>query len=212
MNKTSIIIVEDDNAIREQLVSVVEGHDKFDLKAICTCCAEGEQALNEFKPDVLLVDIGLPDGSGVDLIALIYKNRYDTQAIVLSGFQVESIVFQALEAGAQGYILKQGSNEDILKSIEEMLAGGSPISPSIARLLLKKFSRPQISEQLPEALTERQMKILKHVSQGFSSAEIGEKLSISYHTVTTHIKHIYTKLQVNSRAEALYEARRLGLI
>ena len=93
-----------------------------------------------------------------------------------------------------------------------MMEGGAPISPVIAKLMLQKFQQPQPVIELPEALTERQVKILKLVSQGFSSKEIAEKLTISYYTVTTHIKNIYNKLQVNSRTEALHEAVKLGLL
>ncbi|TVZ41125.1 LuxR family two component transcriptional regulator [Alteromonadaceae bacterium 2753L.S.0a.02] len=210
--KISIVIVEDDTGIRQQLIDTINGDNKFQLKESCANYQAGLEALESHKPDVLLVDLGLPDGSGADLIAHIYKKRFDTQAIVLSGFQDETVVFKALEAGAQGYILKQDSKQYILGAIEQMLAGGSPISPVIARLLLQKFNRPDCSNLLPETLTERQISILKYVSQGFSSAEIAEKLGLSYHTVTTHIKNIYNKLQVNSRTEALYEARRLGLL
>lgn len=211
-NRISIVIVEDDEAIRSQLIATLNSDNKFQLLKDCGGYQEGVQALDTHKPDVLLVDLGLPDGSGTELIAHIYKNRYDTQAIVLSGFQDEAVVFKALEAGAQGYLLKQDSKQNILNAIEQMLSGGSPISPVIARLLLQKFNRPDLSSILPEALTERQLSILKYVSQGFSSSEIAEKLGLSYHTVTTHIKNIYNKLQVNSRTEALYEARRLGLL
>ncbi|MFL0805199.1 MAG: response regulator transcription factor [Agarilytica sp.] len=212
MNKTTVTLVEDDHETRERLITIVRSHPEFNLLEASSACEQGIAALVKHKPDVLLVDLGLPDGSGIDIIQAIFDNKLDTQAIVISGFHDEHSVFQALEAGAQGYILKHDKTQKITDAIDLMLAGGSPISPLIARMMLQRFSQPKIEATLPEALTERQEKILQYVSQGFSSKEIGEKLDISYHTVTTHIKNIYGKLQVNSRTEAIFEAKRLGLI
>lgn len=213
MAEYTIILVEDDDDVRERLAQLVGGHAAFRLLAAVATVAEGRAALLEHRPDILLTDLGLPDGSGIDIIRALTEHRLDTECMVISGFQDEHHVFQALQAGARGYILKHDEGYKISDAILSMMDGGAPISPVIARLMLQKFQRPQTEhEPLPEALTERQEKILKLVSQGFSSREIGEKLGISYYTVTTHIKNIYTKLQVNSRTEALHEARRLGLI
>ncbi len=212
MNKTTVTLVEDDHETRERLITIIRSHSEFNLLEASSTCEQGVAALVKFKPDVLLVDLGLPDGSGIDIIQAIFENKLDTQAIVISGFHDEHSVFQALEAGAQGYLLKHDKTQKITDAIDLMLAGGSPISPLIARMMLQRFSQPKVKVRLPEALTERQEKILHFVSQGFSSKEIGEKLDISYHTVTTHIKNIYGKLQVNSRTEAIFEAKRLGLI
>lgn len=123
-------------------------------------------------------------------------------------------MFDALEDGAKAYILKHDESSKITDAILMMMDGGAPISPVIARLMLQRFQQPMSQVKVvPEALTERQIKILKLVSQGFSSKEISEKLDIKYYTVTTHIKNIYTKLQVNSRTEeALHEAVKLGLL
>jgi DNA-binding NarL/FixJ family response regulator len=174
---------------------------------------EGLKALLRYKPDILLTDIGLPDGSGIDIIKAIEREKLDCEAMVISGFQDEHIVFRALEAGAKSYILKHDDEIKITDAIQSMMKGGAPISPIIARLMLQKFqSQKSKVNALPEALTDRQVDILKLVSQGFSSLEISEKLDITYYTVTTHIKNIYTKLQVNSRTEALHEALKLGLI
>lgn len=212
--KTQILIIEDDDTVRTRLVTAISDNEAFCLNGACATYCEGLAALKQFRPDVLLCDLGLPDGSGIDIIKAIHKLNLDTQALVISGFQNEKVVFEALEAGAQGYILKQDNSRKISEVIEQLLAGGSPISPIIARLMLQKFSghHEAAPAPLPEKLTEKQSQILKYVSQGFSSVEISEKLGVSYHTVTTHIKNIYNKLQVNSRTEALFEAKKLGLI
>jgi len=213
MQKNTVIIVEDDAEVRHRLSQLINAHEDFELLRTAATMAEGLAALQQYKPDILLTDLGLPDGSGIEIIRAIEKQHLDCEAMVISGFQDENIVFKALEAGAKAYILKHDESTKITDAIIAMMNGGAPISPIIARLMLQKFQSPlQMSKALPEALTERQIKILKLVSQGFSSKEIGEKLDISYYTVTTHIKNIYNKLQVNSRTEALHEAMKLGLI
>jgi len=209
--KYSVVVVEDDDGLRRRLIGLLEDSRVFDVLASAATFQQGVEALQRLNPDILLTDIGLPDGSGIDIIRAIQQHSLDTQAIVISGFQDEHQVFSALEAGANGYIHKQDGQQDIVDAILMMVQGGSPISPVIARLMLKKF-QPVVTQTLPESLTERQTLILKLISQGFSSREIAEKLDISYYTVTTHIKNIYNKLQVNSRSEAIHEAYKLGLI
>ncbi len=213
MQKYTVTLVEDDADVRQRLSQLIANHESFDLLHSAATMSEGLAALKQHKPDVLLTDIGLPDGSGIEIIKAIAKLHLDCEAMVISGFQDENIVFKALEAGAKSYILKHDKSTKITDAVIAMMKGGAPISPMIARLMLQKFQPAQPQKNvLPEALTERQIKILKLVSQGFSSKEIAEKLAISYYTVTTHIKNIYNKLQVNSRTEALHEAIKLGLI
>ncbi len=213
MQKYTVILVEDDVDVRQRLALLLIDHESFELLHSAATMEEGLAALKKYKPDVLLTDLGLPDGSGIEIIKAIEKLHLDCEAMVVSGFQDENIVFKALEAGAKSYILKHDDSTKITDAIITMMSGGAPISPLIARLMLQKFQAPLLQDKtLPEALTERQIKILKLVSQGFSSKEIAEKLGISYYTVTTHIKNIYNKLQVNSRTEALHEAIKLGLI
>jgi DNA-binding NarL/FixJ family response regulator len=213
MTNYTITLVEDDPEVRLRLIKLVESHGDFNLLNASANVKDGLAALLKYKPDILLTDLGLPDGSGVDIIKAIGNNSLDCEAMVISGFQDEHNVFNALEAGAKAYILKHDKSQKITDAIVSMMEGGAPISPVIARLMLQKFQQPKkVEVELTESLTERQIKILKLVSQGFSSKEIGEKLSISYYTVTTHIKNIYNKLQVNSRTEALHEAHRLGFL
>ena len=208
----TVNIVEDEADVRDRLVEMIQQDESFQLLNVSTNVSDGLQALEKHKPDILLTDLGLPDGSGVEIIKSIDKLNLDCEAMVISGFQDEHHVFNALQAGAKAYILKHDKSQKITDAILAMMHGGAPISPVIARLMLQKFQQPQPRIELPEALTERQVKILKLVSQGFSSKEIAEKLTISYYTVTTHIKNIYNKLQVNSRTEALHEAVKLGLL
>ena len=212
MTLYTVTIVEDDNEVRERLASLISDHDQFKLLSAASNMLDGIADLLKYKPDVLLTDLGLPDGSGIDIIKAIEKNNLDVEAMVISGFQDEHNVFNALQAGASAYVHKHDQNQKITDAILSMLEGGAPISPVIAKLMLQKFQQPAPVIKLTESLTERQIKILKLISQGFSSKEIAEKLDISYYTVTTHIKNIYKKLQVNSRTEALHEAVKHGLL
>ena len=214
MTLYSIVVVEDDVKVRAHLVSMINACDSLDLKEDVGTCVAARRALKEHKPDVLLVDLGLPDGSGIDIIRVIDQLRLDTEALVVTGFNDEHHVFQALQAGAKGYISKHDSSQKITDAIGQMMSGGAPISPVIARLMLTRFQPAEAKQQSKELelLTEREMSILSYVSRGFTAKEIAEMLEVSYYTVTTHVKNIYRKLKVNSRAEALFEAIQLGLI
>jgi len=208
----TVIVVEDEPEMGQQLQALINAHPRLSLLAYAADVAEGITQLRNHNPDILLTDLGLPDGSGVEIIDAIHHFGLDSQAMVVSGFQDEHHVFKALQAGAKSYILKHDTDHNITDAVLTMMEGGAPISPVIARLMLQKFQPTPPVLELPEPLTERQIRILKLISQGFSSKEIAEKLSISYYTVTTHIKNIYGKLAVNSRTEALCEAGKLGLL
>lgn len=213
----NIVLVEDEPDIRDRLAELLNTHEAFGTITLCHNKAEGLIALENRQPDILLTDIGLPDGSGIDLIRFVEESAITCEVMVISGFQDEQTVFDALRAGASSYILKHDDSTQITDAVLAMMAGGAPMSPKIARLMLQQFQPAAAdTEQTPAAqdasLTERQVRILKLVSQGFSSREIAEKLDISYYTVTTHIKNIYRKLQVNSRTEALHEAFKMNLI
>jgi DNA-binding NarL/FixJ family response regulator len=213
MEKHRVALLEDDLENRERLTDLLTTSDAYELIGVYQTLQAARDALGRLTADIFLVDLGLPDGSGIDLIQQIRVQNLDTLSLVISGFHDEHRVFEALETGARGYILKHESDDAILAGLDSILKGGAPISPTIARLMLSRFQKPSVSEQaLPEQLTERQLNILKLLSQGFTAREISEKLSISYYTVTTHIKNIYEKLQVNSRIEALIEAKKIGYL
>jgi len=153
----SVIIVEDENEVRARLVKLINDEGSFELVNESATMSDGIKALTMFKPDILLTDLGLPDGSGIDIIKAIKIHNLDTEAMVISGFQDEHIVFKALEAGAQSYLLKYDESQSIISAIKAMMKGGAPMSPVIARLMLLKFQTPKSSiEFTPEKLTERQ--------------------------------------------------------
>lgn len=217
------LIVEDDPAMQERLRHVLStlGGDRSRI-AVTDSVAGARQLLEGHGYGVVLVDIGLPDGSGVELIGWLQANRPAIPAVVISAWRTEEIIFAALRAGAIGYLLKERDDVELgiaLRSIEQ---GGAPIDPSIARHILAWLSshqapadapaQAQSSAEAPAALTPRERKILELVSQGLSNRDMAESLSISKLTVECHTKNIYRKLAVSSRTEAVFEARRHGLL
>jgi len=211
----STLIVEDDPHIRKRLVRAVAQCPKLCVCAETGFFNEGMKLLTAHKPDVLLADLGLPDGDGIDLIRKA-ADLEGIESIVITVFGDEVHVMRAIEAGATGYLLKNTGVDDIGESILEMLNGGAPISPAISRYLLQKIqSKNQVMTtqiDVETSLTEREVEVLTYISKGLNYGEIAEVLALSYHTVSTHIKRIYRKLHVSSRSEAVYEAEQLGLI
>ncbi|MEZ5652143.1 MAG: response regulator transcription factor [Burkholderiaceae bacterium] len=218
----SVLVVEDDPATRMRLATLVSAAPDLSLLAAAESLAQARQALRAGRPDVLLTDLGLPDGSGIDLIAEFAAAVPGAEIAVLTVFADEGHVLRAIEAGATGYLLKDGDDADVLAAIRQLIAGGSPISPSIARHVLRRLApgarrSPEVVNPVPAPgdkalLTERETAVLQQIAKGFSYDEIASALGISVHTVTTHIKNIYRKLAVRSRGEAVFEAMQLGLI
>lgn len=211
-------MVEDDPPTRRHLTRAIEAHPELDLVGSAGCVADGLAALGEHQPDVLLTDLGLPDGTGIDLIRAVRQTAPKTVAMAVTALGDEKTVISAIEAGAAGYLLKDGSHDEIGGAVIELVGGGSPISPSIARYVLRRLQREDAEEASDPAdsdapsLTGREHEVLTLIAKGFSFPEIAELLAISAHTVTTHVRHIYEKLEVNSRGSAVYEAVNLGII
>jgi DNA-binding NarL/FixJ family response regulator len=210
-----VLLVEDDAPTRAHLARAIESHAALALAGQAGSLAEGRALLARGAPDLLLTDLGLPDGSGIELIRELREKAPSSTAMVITTFGDEKTVIAAIEAGASGYLLKDGSFEEVAAALLQLAAGGSPISPSIARYVLRRLQRePQQAAPQPEAphLTEREHEILSLIAKGFSFPELSKLLAISPHTVTTHVRHIYEKLEVSSRSSAVYEAVQLGLI
>ena len=214
MPETGVVLVEDDQRTRERLARVIEGHPQLRLLGTAGSCDEARQLLARTTPKVLITDLGLPDGSGVELIREARARDAGVLALVITVFGDEPHVVAAIEAGAMGYLLKDGTADYIGASILEMIAGGSPISPPIARHLLRRFRAPHAPPTGAAAtrLSEREHAVLTLIVKGFSYAEIANLLNISAHTVTTHVRGIYRKLEVHSRGEAVYEALAMGIV
>jgi DNA-binding NarL/FixJ family response regulator len=214
----SVVLVEDDPPTRAHLAGSVRRDPRLHLAAEVASVAEGRAALAEHRPRVVLVDLGLPDGSGLDLIRAAAGQDPAPDVMVISAFGDEKSVVAAIEAGAGGYLLKDGTETDVADSILRLAAGEAPISPAIAVHLIRRLRPPH--EPVPAgrpddsevALTDREMGVLQLVAKGLSYEEIGHVLELRYNTIASYIKGIYRKLAVRSRGEAVFEARQLGLL
>ena len=214
-----VLIVEDDSAFRARYAAMLANDASFEVVASVATGGEGLAMLDLRKPDILLVDLGLPDVSGIEVIRHASQTLPKCECMVVTVFGDEEHVLASIEAGAAGYLLKDASEESFLSGIRELMNGGSPISPIIARRLLKRFhaevpavNATAIDETSSVALSDREREILLLASKGFNYPEMGKLMSISPHTVTSHVKKIYRKLAVHSRGEAVFEANRMGLI
>lgn len=182
----------------------------------CVCaCADAEQALVELpglKPDVVLMDIHLPGASGVECTARLKAVVPAVQVIMLTVYEDSQSIFSALKAGACGYLLKRSSPTEILDAITTVCSGGAPMTSEIARKIVLTFQCPELNPGGASSLSTREVGILELLSAGKVTKEIAEDLGISYHTVRVHLKHIYEKLHVRSRGEAMlkYLADRNG--
>ena len=206
--RISVSIVEDDAQVRASLARLI------DSSSGCHCVSRhgsAENALQEIpsiKPDVALMDINLPGINGVECVRLLKPQLPATQIIMLTVYQNTEHIFDALAAGATGYLLKQPPPDELLAAILEVHAGGSPMSSHIARKIVQSFQRVVTPSPEAQALTPREAQVLDLLAKGFLYKEIAETTKTTYATVHTHIRHIYEKLHVRSRTEAV--ARHLG--
>jgi DNA-binding NarL/FixJ family response regulator len=210
-----ILIVEDDEPTRDRLVRALSAHaEQLELAGAVGTCAEALRALRSDPPEALLVDLGLPDGHGIELIRAARALSADTQTMVVTVFGDEKSVLGAIEAGARGYLLKDESMEGVGAAILQLLAGGSPITPAIAQHLILRFQAraPSAGREAGPALSHRELEVLELVVKGFTFTEIAGLLGLSPHTVGTFVRRIYRKLEVRSRGEAVFEALQLGIV
>jgi len=214
-----VALVEDDVNFQNALIDAIGAAPDMTLQSVAGTRALGLQALDQIQADVLLVDLGLPDGSGIDVIRAAHTKWPGCNIMVSTTFGDELHVMQSLEAGASGYLLKDSAPERMVFEIRSLYSGGSPISPLIARQILMRFRQDDKSAAAPlepasgkPALSAREQEVLEYITKGFTSDEIAVIMSVSRHTVLTYVRRIYAKLEVNSKAEAIYEARNQGLL
>jgi DNA-binding NarL/FixJ family response regulator len=212
MDATTVLVVEDEPEFLRVYCEAIAREPDFRLTGAVTTLAAGRALLEQAVPDVLVVDLGLPDGDGTELIRRAAKLRPDCDALVVTVFGDDQHVNVAIEAGATGYLLKDSPPGELARCIRELRAGGAPISPSIARRLLARLRAPADKPAAPSPLSEREAEILRLIAKGLSFAEVATALDISAHTVVAHVKKIYRKLSVHSRGEAVFEATQLGLL
>lgn len=214
-----VVIVEDDAVTRRSLCLAIEAEPELKLLATFDSVKPALAWLETRAADVVITDLGLPDGSGIDIIHACAKHHPACDIMVVTVSSDEANVLACIEAGASGYVLKDAGKMNVARAVLDLRAGGAPMSPAIARMVLakvrdgKKVEVPAAAEGAASAsLTKREAAILDLIARGDSYGEVAKLLSVSVGTVQTHIKNIYGKLAVHSRGEAVFEAHRRGLL
>lgn len=214
-----VIFVENDPNVRLRLQRAISGLADIHEIGSAATYREADALVSQFKFQMLIVDLDLPDGFGLDLIRRTAANTPEVDIMVLANANDDPHVVSAIESGATGYVLKTEIENSLVSAIRLLAAGGSPVSPEVAKSVLRAlrtYTTHTIEKTTapiqPNPLSERETEILQLLAKGMSFNEIGDILTISPHTVTAHIKKIYRKLQVHSRGEAVYEAAQMGLI
>ncbi len=205
-----LIIVEDDPILLESLKLILGGEAGITVAGAFGSAEDALRALRKSSPEVMLTDLGLPGMSGIELIKKAKDDMPSLEIMTHTVFEDRENVFAAIKAGASGYILKGSSPREIVEAIHEIHKGGAPMSPKIARKVIHEFQDENVEDQY--ILSQRERDIVKCIEQGLTYKEISQRLKISSHTVHTHIKNIYEKLQAKDRGEALVKARKTGII
>ncbi|ENX14769.1 hypothetical protein F894_01135 [Acinetobacter sp. CIP 51.11] len=216
-----VLIVEDEYVIQRRLKIILSNLGyQDDVLLFANTVKEAYAVLQQQPIALALVDLGLPDGSGISIIEKIREQDAQALILVVSAWSTQDSLFSAIQAGATGYVLKERDDVEVALAIRSILRGGAPIDPFVAREILKQISIPTISGTVEqnrpaadqETLTQREQEILSLVAQGLSNREIAEQLCVSRYTVESHIKHIYRKLSVSKRTKAVSTARHLGIL
>ena len=202
---TKVAIIEDNDTMRKMLVELINSEPEY--RCVCACSSSSEALVEvpKHQPDVALMDIHLPDESGIACTARLTEKIPELQVIMVTVYKDTDLIFQALKAGACGYILKRFRPEEIIQAIAEVRAGGAPMTPEIARMVVRSFWVPSAAPSaVPDAngLTTREAGILILLAEGLSNKEIAQKAKISPGTVRIHLEHIFKKLHVRCRTEA----------
>ncbi|VAW69237.1 hypothetical protein MNBD_GAMMA09-52 [hydrothermal vent metagenome] len=207
----TVLVLEDHPDTRKWLTDIIqqafveiEIHEASSL-------AQARQLLQKNKFDLALIDLNLPDGNGVEIISEITQSSPDTYCVVATIFDEDNYLFPALEAGAQGYLLKEQTSEEFIQSLQGIIKGEPPVSPAIARKMISHFHSDIPQSDKPD-LSSREKEILSAIAKGLSRNEAADVLGITSNTVASHLKNIYGKLNVSNRAQATLEALRLGLV
>jgi DNA-binding NarL/FixJ family response regulator len=205
--KKRVMIVEDDQEIRDSFTLIVNSSQKFMVVSAYRSCEEAISGVSRDKPEIVLMDIELPGLNGIQGTKALKDKSPQTDIIMVSVYEDSELVFEALKAGASGYITKSANYMELLSALDEIVKGGAPMSSRIARMVIDNF---HVNPNSP--LTKRETEILQLISEGKTYTQISEELFISKETAKTHIKNIYSKLQVNSKSEAIAKANLQKLI
>jgi DNA-binding NarL/FixJ family response regulator len=201
-----LVIVDDHEALREGLVALLQGHG-LDVVGAAGNVAAGIDLVEHSEPDVAIVDIRLPDGSGIDLTRELLARRPDLGVVLYTGDSDAELLYSGLDSGARGYALKAGSMQELVGAIERIAAGSSYVDPRLDRILLS----PRATAQVPQ-LSPRERQIMHLMAEGLTAEAIGAKLGVSVETVRTHVRNVIRKLQARNRVHAIALALERGEI
>jgi DNA-binding NarL/FixJ family response regulator len=204
---TKVAIVEDNKTTRESLATIVNLSPDFRCVCVCSTAEEALKALPECAPDLVLMDIQLPNMSGVECVAHLKERLPALKAIMLTVYEDPDRIFRALRAGASAYLLKRSTPEEILRAMREVQEGSGAMSGEIARRVIEYFREQTTTSAEVEKLTAREREILELVVHGLGNKEIADRMSVTVAAVRFHLKHIYQKLHVHSRTEAALKFR-----
>lgn len=212
MDKTSILIVDDHPFFRRGIRSLLESLPDFEVVGEA---ADGQAAVRlagDLQPDLILMDLQMPGGSGLEAIQAIQNESASARILVVTLFEDDDSVFSALRAGARGYLLKDAEDDEMVRAMRAVANNEAIFSPAIANRVLSYFAmRPALPKTIFPSLTDRERVILELIAQGDTNRRIAEKLSLSQKTVSNYVSNIFTKLQVAGRAQAIIQARQAGL-
>lgn len=212
---TRIYLIEDDRSILRFVENALQQRPDWRLVGYSDTYAHAEMMAPNSLADVFLVDLGLPDGRGEDMLRLLAEAKPDAELLVFTVFGDESRLIRALQMGATGYVLKGCSERELIDAIQHIREGGAPISPLLARMLLKQFRAAEAGAPVDgptPVLSERETDVLRLVAQGYVNKEIAQRLGIGVTTVSTHIKNLYRKLAVRTRVQVVRAAQARGLL
>jgi DNA-binding NarL/FixJ family response regulator len=199
----NVAIVEDDDDIRQSLEEIIAASEELNCVATFSNAEEFIETFKHINAHVVLMDINLPGKDGIATVAQMKPLKPKVQYLMCTSYEEPEKTFESLCAGATGYLLKNCSPEKIYQAVKEIYEGGSPMSPQIARLVVSSFNQKQKASEEYALLTEREKEILQWLDKGFQYKEIADKLSLRVDTIRTYVRHIYEKLQVHSRTDAL---------
>jgi DNA-binding NarL/FixJ family response regulator len=201
---TTVGIVEDNRQLRTSLVRMVDAAPGYRCVCVCSTAEDALREMPDAKPDVVLMDIHLPNRSGIECARRLRDLCPATQVLILTVYEDNENIFNALKAGASGYLLKRATTTEILAAVAEVKDGGAPMSTQIARKVVLSLREPPADPVAGgETLSERELEVLGFMSKGYSEKEIADKMHVSINTIKSHRKHVYQKLHVRSRSEIL---------
>jgi DNA-binding NarL/FixJ family response regulator len=208
----TVMVVEDEEKILRSQLALLQGFEEIQVVGQATSGTDAVQRIEALKPDVVLLDLGLPGIDGIEVTRRVKAALPRTEILIFTIFDEEEKVLSAIGAGASGYLLKGMEADRIVQAILEVHQGGSVVQPQLARRLLRHFQRQPVKESAETRLSPRETEILRLISKGLSNPQVAQALGVSRATVRTHLEHIYTKLDVSNRTEAVTEGIKKGLI